>query len=80
MLEEDRTARWEPADLRSADQPNALAGASDLLTSQAAVVDRTLARTRSNRAAIVARAWPSVRDDLAQLGRRDDRFDGPAYR
>lgn len=53
--------------LRNTTDPDAIKGATDLYVSQANMVDRAVARTRSGRAAGVARAWDGMRDDFVAL-------------
>ena len=65
--------------IRATGDRQALEGASHIYAVQANEVERVLARTRSARAEVVARAWPGMRDDFVQL--RDTPLpDGPAYR
>lgn len=76
------TAKLYTQLIRTSNDPQAIAGATDIFVQQANAVDHAIARTKSGRAAGVANTWAQLRDEFQRL---DDagtnRFeDTPAYR
>ena len=67
------SARLYTQIVRATEDPQALAGATDLFVNQANVVDRALQRTNSGRANVVARAWPNLRDDFERMDNSADK-------
>lgn len=59
--------------VRSTNDPSVIAGASDVIVTQAGVVDRVAGRTRSPRAAATITAWGQLRDDFERLDDGGDR-------
>jgi hypothetical protein len=66
------SARLYTQVLRATNDPQAIAGATDLFVAQANQVNRALTRTNSGRANVVARSWPNVRDDFERMGNGAD--------
>jgi peptidoglycan hydrolase-like protein with peptidoglycan-binding domain len=61
------TSRLYTQILKATVDPQALQGANDLFVAQANMVDRSLTRTRSGRAAIVARNWDAISGQFERL-------------
>ena len=68
--------------LKTSNDPQAIAGATDILVLQSKAVDRAVSRTKSGRAAQVAASWTNFRDDFARLEQMGGRNfnDLPGYR
>jgi peptidoglycan hydrolase-like protein with peptidoglycan-binding domain len=76
------TARLYTVLLRTSNDQQAIAGATDIFVQQANAVDRALNRTKSGRALVVASGWRELRDDFARMAEgSSNRFgDTPGYR
>lgn len=68
--------------LRTSNDPQAIAGASDILVMQANAVERAVSRTKSGRATQVVNGWATLRDDFQRIDDASSRNfkDLPAYR
>lgn len=68
--------------LRTSNDAQAIAGATDILVLQSKAVDRAVSRTKSGRAAQAAASWANLRDDFASLEEMGGRNfnDLPGYR
>ena len=67
------TSRLYTQLIRATTDPQALQGANDLYVAQANMVDRAVARTRSGRAAVLARTWDTVKVEFERLDNSADR-------
>ncbi len=76
------TARLYTQLLRTSNDQQAIAGASDVFVAQANAVERAISRTKSGRAISTIQGWQALRDDFRRLDEASsNEFQGsPAYR
>ena len=76
------TSRLYTQLIRSSEDPQAIAGATDIFVLQSNAVDRAVSRTKSPRAQRVIAQWGTLRDDFARLEEQSNRNfrDLPGYR
>jgi peptidoglycan hydrolase-like protein with peptidoglycan-binding domain len=75
------TARLYTQLLRTSDDPQAIAGATDIFVAQTNAVERAISRTKSGRATNVTAGWRALQDDLRRLDDASTRNfqDRPGY-